>query len=619
MLPHIHVHRCRCVIHEADATSPPINLPLMSSKFGDLLRLLIEFAATKQTKDLKDIGITTPVQLAAASMDEVRHIGLPPWLLYRAGLLADEPLPELDGVPAGKRPREDHGQARPDHPLVILDAKGNIEAALAVTWTQESRLAALEALDRDVYSFSGQATQDSHWRTWSRVAKAWGLRPIPLTINTVKCCMASFKAGTYKSVAQYLSKARQMHILTFGMPVPADAQLAMTMYTRSALRGLGPPELKDHWDVYALAAIDASWVHTNPSLCIAPYEMTILACWFLMREIEISAMKACHMEVNCSTKTVAMFLPASKTDTEARGVRRTHGCGCVSLEGRITIVSRRLCPFHLALDLLEVLEEAFGKEYTAGATNPLFPTKEMRTMTKEASIESMRVVVAAAGIPLTRTIAGGRKTQRFNGHGPRVSGAIFLARRGIQVITIQGLGRWGTDSVLRYVQLAPLDELPHIAKQALSYSTQTLHRDFEGLKDRADRWEVLQKKLVTDMGMAEEEAENYLMTLNLLEAEAAKPKEKKDAEPQTLIINTKTNCVHRVLVFDDDDAEQWRTFCGWKFGDASFRMIDPEHKEINEVCRKCAKTYLRTRSTEAWLGIVSSASSDHGEGEAFVE
>ena len=45
---------------------------------------------------------------------------------------------------------------------------------------------------------------------------------------------------------------------------------------------------------------------------------------------------------------------------------------------------------------------------------------------------------------------------RFTGHSFRVTGAMWLASSGIDVWRIQLHGRWGSDTVLRYVRLAPL-------------------------------------------------------------------------------------------------------------------------------------------------------------------
>ena len=45
-------------------------------------------------------------------------------------------------------------------------------------------------------------------------------------------------------------------------------------------------------------------------------------------ELELSCARASHLLVCVVTCTVTWLLPASKTDPEAVGVERTHGCCC---------------------------------------------------------------------------------------------------------------------------------------------------------------------------------------------------------------------------------------------------------------------------------------------------
>ena len=57
--------------------------------------------------------------------------------------------------------------------------------------------------------------------------------------------MASFKAGGYRSVEAYVSKAGQTHMIRFGSAPLEHVQLTLEMYVRSALRGIGPASLND--------------------------------------------------------------------------------------------------------------------------------------------------------------------------------------------------------------------------------------------------------------------------------------------------------------------------------------------------------------------------------------
>ena len=72
--------------------------------------------------------------------------------------------------------------------------------------------------------------------------------------------------------------------------------------------------------------------------------------------------------------------------------------------------------------------------------------------TKKAIVQTVLNLAQCLGLPL-HTLSG---ALRFTGHSFRVTGAIFLASSGIDVWRIHLHGRWGSDTVLRYVRLAPL-------------------------------------------------------------------------------------------------------------------------------------------------------------------
>ena len=70
--------------------------------------------------------------------------------------------------------------------------------------------------------------------------------------------------------------------------------------------------------------------------------------------------------------------------------------------------------------------------------------------------EKMSATVVAIAIALGLLVNGITGAQRFSGHTFRVTGAMYLASCGIDVWRIQLHCRWGSNSVLRYVRLAPL-------------------------------------------------------------------------------------------------------------------------------------------------------------------
>ena len=82
----------------------------------------------------------------------------------------------------------------------------------------------------------------------------------------------------------------------------------------------------------------------------------------------------------------------------------------------------------------------------------LFPNPEGEAVTKTGMIKAISGIAEALQLPLVS--ANG--TAIYTGHSLRVSGAVHLAKAGIDIWRIQLHGRWGSNAVLRYVQLSPL-------------------------------------------------------------------------------------------------------------------------------------------------------------------
>ena len=90
----------------------------------------------------------------------------------------------------------------------------------------------------------------------------------------------------------------------------------------------------------------------------------------------------------------------------------------------------------------------------------------------------------------------------------------------MQLICIQLLGRWGSSAILRYIQEAPLAQLPEAAKNAmLSYSVAKLQSDFTQMSGQADRESALVKKLVDDFKVQFDTAKAQISRLSSLEAD----------------------------------------------------------------------------------------------------
>ena len=143
--------------------------------------------------------------------------------------------------------------------------------------------------------------------------------------------------------------------------------------------------------------------------------------------------------------TGSLQLPATKADLEATGVTRTHGCICGG--GPV----RASCPVHALWDQQLLLATLFRQRCRPAApdmTLPLFPTASGKVASKAAQAETIKCAAQLLGTPL----ANSDGTQRITGHSLRTTGAQGLARLGLDVFSIELLGRWGSSCVRGYVR-----------------------------------------------------------------------------------------------------------------------------------------------------------------------
>ena len=195
-----------------------------------------------------------------------------------------------------------------------------------------------------------------------------------------------------------------------------------------------------------LPAGDESWATAGP---MAPRNALILAGWFMLREVEVANLRAdCVVVKEGRQPTVTFTLPSSKADQEALGVRRTHTCICRE-------VPRPMCPAHAAWDQRLRLQRRFPQHFrgeTVDATLPFFPTQKGQAITKAGFLQTLLYAARDLQVPVADDLVNVRVT----GHSLRATGAQHLAQAGLDVYTIQLLGRWGSRAVEGYVREAVL-------------------------------------------------------------------------------------------------------------------------------------------------------------------
>ena len=390
----------------------------------------------------------------------------------------------------------------------------------------------------------------------AHLCKAWAIEPLPLTPDVVEKVSASFKNGGYRRARQYFSQARRQHVLHTRASVPADVELYIRDMIRGLERGVGGPALKDSFRLELLSLPDP-----DDDLTLAMRQraaVIVLGCWFLLREIEVAALKVKYFVVDKKTQTVRLTLQSSKNDMQGNLVMRCHSCYC-------NVLQTSLCPFHVA--------QAFYHLLPKDPEAPAFSTFQGDVLSKAETIQLIRSLLVDNNIEVTRAGMRG-EVQRFGGHALRVSGAQFLSRCGVPLPTIMLIGRWGSRSVERYAQEAALDNFT-VAEPRRPVPHQPC-----GQPDT----DATQEMQVPD-------PQNPAAALRVEETLAGVNQQLKDLALKVENLQERPELIlaRRAHARDPNEVTllplMWRARCGWPYGRASFRRASWDTKVPK--CKNC--------------------------------
>ena len=182
-------------------------------------------------------------------------------------------------------------------------------------------------------------------------------------------------------------------------PYDAALQRLHLDVVRSCKRGVGGPVKALGLPLLRLVDLDLSsddpWVAGGP---LGPACAIIAGSWFLTREVELATTRAklVFLETNSDgDPVVKWFLPASKTDVEARGVARAHGCCCAPS-------SPASCPYHAVEAQLTRLRRLFPDRWSASGPDddlPLFPSTDGSPVTKDKLVQTIVEAARRLGVP----------------------------------------------------------------------------------------------------------------------------------------------------------------------------------------------------------------------------
>jgi len=464
----------------------------------------------------------------------------------------------------------------------------------------------MEELELDIYAASTRATVKYRRRLVSTLLAEWSELPEPITHRKVKCLAAGLKAGGYRSASAvlYLFKAdaeRRGEVIS-----PSLARLFSDVH-RSCARGRGPAVAAAPLPLHRLSELrggPAPWSENGP---IGPQNAIVCGAWWMLRELELATARASLLEIRPGCPPVAVLtLPASKNDQE--GVGTVRALACICLAGP----PRRDCPCHAAWDQKLLLQRAFPSRHRGQVpdnTLPLFPTRSGEPAAKSAVVDMIRDAAHQLSVPA----ASPDGAFRISGHSLRPTGAQGLARLGVDVLTIQALGRWGSGTVAQYVRGASVSEEAARARantlgQALAAAATSAPQTADPAQAARDAVRAcfpalarkLREVLLADLSAppactpdssssASSSSSSSSSEDDFAPAPADHPAAEAPAPDFSRTVasrSSKKQLCHKVLVGPQEslDASRWVTMCGWRFGCGT----SARHAvESDAFCQKC--------------------------------
>ncbi|KAF4675614.1 hypothetical protein FOL46_000805 [Perkinsus olseni] len=165
----------------------------------------------------------------------------------------------------------------------------------------------------------------------------------------------------------------------------------------------------------------------------------VLASWFLLRASEVVALLCQDLVVDEIKREVSVHIRTSKTDIEAAGSRRSHGCACQG-------------------------DEATRELEAARPQDQLVVERSGQPMTKRKLLEDLRSDLGESG---AITSEEELRPECFGTHSFRRGGTQFLIRF-ISWEKVQTFGRWRSpNSMKRYVEEANLADSSQFAKRVV--------------------------------------------------------------------------------------------------------------------------------------------------------
>ena len=460
---------------------------------------------------------------------------------------------ECDG---GRDPEMESRRVRRDS-----TKRGSFEDVMNILKGKEELARARQKLRDGFMAKSSRASQRTKREQVMAMAKEASHRSeqiFPLTIETVENVAAAIKAVGWSSGDQYVNELKLMHIEA-GWEVSQQLNKALVDCKRSLKRDRGPVRRAPEFKLDDIEHLKWIMVCRGPKKTARPALAYAWAVVWMLREIEVSAMKWRDISADWDKKRVSVYIPVSKCDQQALGVRRTLQC----CNGKSCY---RWCPWRLWTEMWKALKGVEKDPYEF-----VFQDSEGRKLSKAKMVEGWASVTS----------------EHIQGHSARRSGAMGYVRLGMPIQELAFLGRWKSSVVLTYAEDA-LQSEPANKNLMVNEPPKTKRQP---------------KSQGEEKSMNQATPAGPPLGTPWLEAEMAEPQvvEKKcdvvvsELPKKLWVASTAYSSRERVWHQVEDAGwdvpiESWTSICGWPFSRNSSKvMLNSQLSLSQRKCKKCLK------------------------------
>ena len=202
---------------------------------------------------------------------------------------------------------------------------------------------------------------------------------------------------------------------------------------------------------------------------------------------------------------------------------------------------------------------------------PLFPDAAGGVIEKHRVVESFEAVARRLGLATTDS----QGNRAFGGHSLRVTGARWLASRGMPLSVIQLIARWDSNIVARYVGEAPLETVTSLYRSSVAGAS---------LDELLEARLAAARDLDSELGSL-----RFSLTAALQEVSDLRASRADIGPARPVFVTSGGGTVHVVAtrLLSHTPSFEWRAACGWRFGLTPHTLSDAAPS--GTLCQKCAK------------------------------